>query len=228
MHLLAILLGLVQSQETAASPTGPLWQIGDPSITANTGQCGVATYPTAASANFLLVKAAGCMRNQLNPIGNGGSGVYLLNAGQTYTWNFQTVTHMGIDSGKFTQRLVWQIHDYACGLLPVTVLGIQNLAGGANGQTWYLQSGNGTETLPYVEGATDTWKITALISLTGTGKIRAWHNGVQFASGSGKTFSCGAKPWFNFGPYMWNWTNGATSTLTQVGILFKYMQMTSP
>lgn len=156
MHLLAILLGLVQSQETAASSTAALWQIGDPSITANTGQCGVATYPTAASVNFLLVKAAGCMRNQLNPIGNGGSGVYLLNAGQTYTWSFQTVTHMGIDSGKFTQRLVWQIHDYACGLSPVTVLGIQNLAGGSNGQTWYLQSGNGTETLPYVEGATDT------------------------------------------------------------------------
>jgi hypothetical protein len=229
MHVLAMLLGLMQPQVTAASSTGTLWQIGDPAITANTGQCGVATHPTATSAEFVLVKNAGCMRNQLNPIGNGGSGVFLLDAGQTYTWSFQTVTHMGIDVGKYTQRLVWQIHDYACGLSPITVLGIQNLAGGENGQTWYLGSGNGTETLPYVEGATDTWKITVLISSTGTGHIQARHNGTQFADGSGKTFTCGAKPWFNFGPYMWNWTNGNTvSSLAQVEIRFNYMRLTSP
>jgi Polysaccharide lyase len=229
MHVLAMLLGLMQPQVTAASSTGTLWQIGDPAITANTGQCGAATHPTATSAEFVLVKNAGCMRNQLNPIGNGGSGVFLLDAGQTYTWSFQTVTHMGIDVGKYTQRLVWQIHDYACGLSPITVLGIQNLAGGENGQTWYLGSGNGTETLPYVEGATDTWKITVLISSTGTGHIQAWHNGTQFADGSGKTFTCGAKPWFNFGPYMWNWTNGNTvSSLAQVEIRFNYMRLTSP
>ncbi len=228
MQVLAMLLGLMQTQVAAAS-SGPLWQIGDPAITANTGQCGAATYPTPTSADFVLVKASGCMRNQLNPIGNGGSGVFLLNAGQTYTWNFQTVTRMRIDAGKYTQRLVWQIHDYACGMSPVTVLGIQNLAGGQNGQTWYLESGNGTETVPYVEGATDTWRITALISSSGTGHIQAWHNGAQFANGNGRTFACGAKPWFNFGPYMWNWTNRtAVSSLTQVGILFKYMQLISP
>jgi hypothetical protein len=133
-----MLLGLMQPQVAAAS-SGPLWQIGDPAITANTGQCGVATYPTPTSADFVLLKNSGCMRNQLNPIGNGGSGVFLLNAGQTYTWSFQTVT------------------------------------------------------------------------------------------GDGRTFACGAKPWFNFGPYMWDWTNRtAVSSLTQVGILFKYMQLTSP
>jgi hypothetical protein len=219
----------MQPPSTAASSADALWQIGDPAVTANTGQCGAATHPTATSADFVLVKNAGCMRNQLNPVGNGGSGVYLLNANQIYTWSFQTITRMGIDSGKYTQRLVWQIHDYGCGLSPITVLGIQNLVGGGNGQTWYLQSGNGTETLPYVEGGTDTWKITVMISSTGTGSIKAWHNGAQFANGSGKTFTCGAKPWFNFGPYMWDWTNRtAASTLSQVGILFKYMQLTSP
>ena len=226
---LAILLALLQPQATAASSNGTLWQIGDAAITANTGQCGVATFPTATSANFVLVKNAGCMRNQLNPVGNGGPGVFLLNADQTYTWNFQTVTRMGIDVGKYTQRLVWQIHDFACGLSPVTVLGIQNLTGGAKGQAWYLHSGNGTETLPYVEGATDTWKITALISSTGSGHIRAWHNGVQFADGSGRTFACGPRPWFNFGPYMWDWTNRtAVSSLSQVEILFNYLRLTSP
>lgn len=217
MHILAILL------------SGVLWQIGGPAVTANNGQCGAATFPTATSANFVLARNPGCKRNQLNPIGNGGSGVFLLNAGQTYTWSFQTVTRMGIDAGQYTQRLVWQIHDYGCGLSPVTVLGIQNLTGGTGGQTWYLHSGNGTETLPYVEGATDTWKITVLISSTGTGRIQAWHNGVQFGNGNGRTFACGAKPWFNFGPYMWDWTNGtAVSSLTQVEILFNYMQLTSP
>jgi hypothetical protein len=93
-----------------------------------------------------------------------------------------------------TQRLVWQIHDHACGMSPVTVLGIQNLAGGQNGQTWYLESGNGTETVPYVEGAADTWMITVLISSSGTGRIQAWHSGVPFANGNGRTFACGAKP----------------------------------
>lgn len=229
MYALAILLSLMQPQVTAASSTGVLWQIGDPAITANTGQCGVATFPTATSADFVLVKNPGCKRNQLNPVGNSGSGVFLLNAGQTYTWSFQTVTRMGIDVGKYTQRLVWQIHDYGCGLSPVTVLGIQNLTGGPNGQTWYLHSGNGTKTVPYVEGATDTWKITVLISSTGTGHIQAWHNGAQFSDGDGRTFACGARPWFNFGPYMWDWTNGtAVSSLTQVEILFNYMQLTSP
>jgi hypothetical protein len=228
MQVLALLLALMQPQVAAAS-SGPLWQIGDPAVTANTGQCGVATYPTPTSADFVLVKDSGCMRNQLNPIGNGGSGVFLLNAGQTYTWSFQTVARMGIDAGKYTQRLVWQIHDYACGMSPVTVLGIQNLGGGQNGQTWYLESGNGTETVPYVEGATDTWKITAVISSSGTGRIQAWHNGAEFANANGRTFACGAKPWFNFGPYMWDWTNRtAVSSLTQVGILFEYMQLTSP
>ena len=227
MHELAMLLGLLKPQGAVASAPDVFWQIGDPAVTANTGQCGVATYPTATSADFILVKDAGCMRNQLNPVGNGGSGVFLLNSGQTYTWNFQTVTRMGVDVGKFTQRLVWQIHDYACGLSPVTVLGIQNLAGGANGQAWYLESGSGTKTLPYVEGATDTWKITALISSTSTGHIQAWHNGVKFADGSGRTFACGAKPWFNFGPYMWDWTNRtAASSLTKVGIRFNYMRLT--
>lgn len=120
MHVLAILLGLMQPQVTAASSTGTLWQIGDPAITANTGQCGVATHPTATSAEFVLVKNAGCMRNQLNPIGNGGSGVFLLDAGQTYTWSFQTVTHMGIDVGKIhpafgladSRLCLWLIADY--------------------------------------------------------------------------------------------------------------------
>lgn len=210
----------------AAATTNPLWQIGSSAITANTGQCGTATYPTATSADFVLVKGGGCMRNQLNPVGNGGSGVYLLNAGQTYTWQFQTTTHMGIDTGKYTQRLVWQIHDYSCGMSPVTVLGIENLTGGSTGQKWYLQSGFGTVTVPYVEGATDTWKISALISSSGTGHLQAWHNGVQIADGSGRTFTCGAKPFWNFGPYMWQWVNGgATSSLSRVEILFDNMEL---
>ncbi|MGB6601591.1 MAG: hypothetical protein WBE77_10970 [Candidatus Cybelea sp.] len=83
--------------------------------------------------------------------------------------------------------------------------------------------------MPYVEGATDTWKITALISSSGTGRIQAWHNGVELANGNGRTFARGAKLWFNFGPYMWDWTNRtAVSSLNEVGILFNYMQLASP
>lgn len=213
-------------------PSGvPLWQIGDPSVTANTGQCGVATYPMPTSVNFVLAKNPGCMRNQLNPVGNGGSGVYLLNAGQSYTFNFQTVTHMGIDTGKFTQRLIWQVHDYACGSSPLTVLGIQNMAGGPNGQTWYMQSGDKVWTAPYTEGATDTWKITVVPSTSGTGSIAFYRNGILVGSASNiNTFACGAKPWWNLGVYQWNWAGqgSGVSSLTQVEILFNYAKLTSP
>jgi hypothetical protein len=170
------------------------------------------------------------MRNEMNPVGNGGSGVYRLTPGATYSWTFQTVTHMGIDTGHLSQRLVWQIHDYITNgaiCSPLTVLGIQNMTGT---QVWYLQSGNGTVTLPYTEGATDTWKITAVLSNTGSGHISIWRNGALVDSGAGATYnSCSSGgPWWNFGPYMWDWTNGnAPSSLTSVEILFNSMVLTS-
>jgi hypothetical protein len=168
------------------------------------------------------------MRNQLNPIGNGGSGVYRLNDGQTYTFSFQTVTHMGIDSDNYTQRLIFQIHQYGCGVSPNTVLGIQHFPG--QNQVWYILSGGQTFTLPYTEGGTDTWQLTAKIAGDSSGTEQWWHNGVLVASTTGSNFICGTDPFFNFGPYMWNWVNqgGGVSTLTSVAILFNYMKVTSP
>lgn len=208
------------------TPSGTLlWQVGDSYVDSNTGDCGTPAI-TGTSIYFDLVKNPGCMRNQINPVGNGGSGTYALNVGQTYTWSFQTVTHMGIDTGKYTQRLIWQIHQYVCGDSPITVLGIENMSGTPTGQVWYFSSGFGTVTMPYTEGATDTWQITANISDTSSGSITLYRNGAKVAGGSGPTFTCGATPFWNFGPYMWDWTNGnAVSSLTNVAIQFNYMQL---
>ena len=165
------------------------------------------------------------MRNQLNP--DNGSGVFRLTPGQTYTWTFTTVTHMGIDTGHLTARLVWQIHDYACGDSPLTILGIQNITGT---QVWDLASGNGTETMPYTEGATDSWVITALISDTASGHIRAYRNGVKIVDTDGPTYNACSQggPWWNFGPYMWDWVyNNAPSSLNSVEILFTSMALTA-
>jgi hypothetical protein len=219
-----------ETSQTPAPPTstGVLWHVGDPAHPASGGQCGAATYPTATSANFLLVRGGGCMRNQLNPIGNGGSGTYFLNPGQTYTWTFQTVTHMGIDTGKFTQRLIWQIHQYDCGLSPNTVLGIENLTGGSTGQRWYWLAGGKTFTMPYTEGGTDNWEIIAKIENASSGTERLYRNGTLIANTTGSNFTCGSKPFWNFGPYEWQWVNGgASSSLTRVEILFNNMQLSS-
>lgn len=221
-----------------APPTVPpgaaLWQIGGPGVVANTNQCPPSgpTFPTPTSADFVLVKdGTKCSRNQWNPVGNGGSGVYLLNSGQQYTWLFQTTSKMGFDTGKFTQRLVWQIHDYGCGGSPLTVLGIQNFVGPSGPQVWYMSAGGKTWETPYTEGATDTWKIVVTNSTTTTGSAAFYRNGNLIGSASNiRTFVCGAKPWFNFGPYMWNWIgNGSgTSSLTRVQITFDYLKMQSP
>jgi hypothetical protein len=199
-------------------------------VIANTGQCGAPTFPAPTSVDFILNKNPGCMRNQMNPDDGRGLGVYRLTPGATYTWTFQTVTHMGIDTGHLTQRLVWQIHDYITNgsiCSPLTVLGIQNFTGT---QVWYLQSGNGTWTGAYTEGATDNWVISLTMSTSGTGHITASRNGVQIVNGSGATYNtCSSGgPWWNFGPYMWDWTNhNAVSSLTSVEILFNSMVLTS-
>jgi hypothetical protein len=216
--------------QTSLKPASPslLWDIGDDAHVASDGQCGAATYPTDTSADFVLYKGGGCMRNQLNPIGNGGSGTYFLNPGQTYTWTFQTVTHMGIDTGKYTQRLIWQIHQYNCGMSPNTVLGIENITGGSTGQRWYWLAGNKTFTMPYTEGATDSWQVVAKIENASSGTERLYRNGVLIANTTGSNFTCGAKPFWNFGPYEWQWVNGgAASSLNRVEILFRSMQLSS-
>ena len=222
------------SRATTTSGENPLWQIGDAWIPANTGQCGAPAFPTPTSADFALVKnGTSCERNQLNPVGNGGSGAYLLTPGKSYTFSFQTVTRMGIDTGKFTQRLVWQIHDYGCGTSPYTVLGIQNMTGAPDGQTWYFQTGaqgKSVVTLPYTEGATDSWKITVIPESSDTGHVTASRNGAQFIDQQDQVFACGAAPFWNFGPYQWNWVarGSGVSSLTQVGIRFNYMELTTP
>jgi hypothetical protein len=231
--LVIVAVGSAITQGLSASPAAsadasPLWQIGGSWVVAQDGQCGVPTFPTPTSADFVLVRnGASCKRNQLNPVGNGGSGVYRLNEGQVYTWRFVTVTHMDIDKGKYSQRLVFQIHQYACGSSPNTVLGIQNLT---DTQVWYILSGGKTITLPYTEGATDTWQFTARIAGDESGTEQWWRNGVLVASTAGSNFTCGTKPFWNFGPYMWNWVGqgGGTSKLNQVEILFRSMQLTSP
>jgi hypothetical protein len=219
---------VTQASQVPAS-SSVLWHVGDPAHAATDGQCGEATYPTATSADFVLVKDGGCMRNQLNPIGNGSTSVYFLNIGQTYTWTFQTVTHMGIDTGEYTQRLIWQIHQYNCGMSPNTVLGIENMTGGATGQRWYFLAGGKTFTMPYTEGATDNWQITAKIENASSGTEELYRNGVLIANTTGSNFTCGSSPFWNFGPYMWNWVGqgGGVSSLTRVEILFNSMQLTS-
>jgi hypothetical protein len=213
----------------ASTSSSVVWHIDDPAHTATDGQCGAATYPTATSADFVLVKSGGCMRNQLNPIGNGSPSVYFLNPGSTYTWTFQTVTHMGVDTGQYTQRLVWQIHQYACGMSPNNVLGIENMAGGTTGQRWYFLAGGQTFTMPYTEGATDNWQITERVDNSSSGTEQLYRNGVLIANTTGSNFTCGTKPFWNFGPYMWNWVNqgGGKSSLTRVEILFSNMQLSS-
>jgi hypothetical protein len=218
--------GEIPSAVAIAATTPPvLWQIGSPWVIANTGQCGTPTFPTPTSADFVLVRnGMSCQRNQLNPVGNGSDSVYRLTDGQVYEWDFQTTTNMGIDSGKYSQRLIFQIHQYACGASPNTVLGIQNLTGT---QEWYILSGGKTVTLPYVEGATDTWKFVAKIAPDSTGTEQWWHNGTLAMDTTGSNFTCGTNPFWNFGPYMWNWLNqgGGTSALNQVEILFDYMTL---
>lgn len=211
---------------TSPAATSYLWQIGGPWQVATDKQCGKPTFPTPTSADFVLVRnGTNCERNQLNPVGNGGSGVYRLNIGQTYTWQFQTVTHMGIDSSNYTQRLIWQVHQYACGVSPNFVLGIQHFPG--SNQVWYFLSGGHTKTMPYTEGATDTWEIVAKIENASTGTEKLYRNGVLVANTTGSNFTCGGDPFWNFGPYMWNWVNqgGGVSTLNRVEILFKYMEL---
>lgn len=231
--ILVAVVGSVLAQLLSVSPglsasVPRLWQIGGSWVVARDGQCGAPTFPTPTSANFVLVrKGTSCKRNQLNPVGNGGSGVYRLNDGQVYTWHFVTVTHMDVDKGKYSQRLVFQIHQYACGNSPNTVLGIQNLTGT---QVWYIRSGGKSITLPYTESGTDKWQFTARIAGDATGTEKWWRNGVLVANTTGSNFTCGKKPFWNFGPYMWNWVGqgGGTSRLNQVEILFRSMQLTSP
>jgi hypothetical protein len=162
------------------------------------------------------------MRNQIQPIPDS------LTPGETYTWAFQTTTHMGIDSPNLTQRLVWQIHDNVSGsqiCSPLTVLGIQNFGGP---QVWYLASGAGTWTGTYTEGATDAWRITALVSNAPSGgHIIAYRNSVKIMDGPGPTYnlcSQNRRPWWNFGPYMWDWARSSDpSILNSVEILFDSM-----
>jgi hypothetical protein len=203
-------------------------------VIANTGQCGTPTFPTQASVDFILDRNPGCMRDQLNPVGNGGSGVYRLNPGATYTWTFTTVTHMGIDTGHLSQRLVWQVHDYITNgaiCSPLSVLGISNGFDGTSVQKWYLQSGGGTVFVPYTEGATDTWSVRLVMSTSSSGHTTWTRNGVVVLDKAGATYNtCSSGgPWWNFGPYMWDWTNGnAPSSLNHVEILFQSMVLTTP
>jgi hypothetical protein len=224
------------SPSATASPAGNIvWQVGDAWVIANTGQCGTPTFPTASSIDFILNRNDDlCMRNQFNPVGNGGSGVYRLNIGQTYTWHFTTLTHMGIDTGHLSQRLVWQIHDYITNgaiCSPLSVLGISNGFDGTSVQKWYLQSGNGTKYIPYTEGAVDNWTIRAVISNGSSGHFTVTRNGVVVDDGAGPTFNTCTNnaPWWNIGPYMWDWVHhNAPSSLNSVEILFSSMVLTQP
>ena len=138
--------------------------------------------------------------------------------------------NLGVDTGKFTQTLFWQIHDYACGNSPNTVIGVQNMVGGPNGQTFYFQTSGHTWTAPYVEGATNTFKIVAVPSDSGGGSITFYLDGKLIGSATNvNTFACGAKPWWNFSLYDWDWTNGnAVSSLTMRAMLFNYMRLSAP
>lgn len=163
-------------------------------------------------------------RNQMNPT-SGGS-LLRLTAGTTYDWKFQTVANMAPDVND-SQNLIWQIHDYNAGTSPITVLGTQNINDGTT--VWYFHGGSGTWKGTYKQGETDNWEIQVKIATDSTGTEKLWRNGVLVSSQTGANYSTSSQgyPWWNFGPYEWDWksthSSGQISNLTSLDFVFNQM-----
>ena len=163
-------------------------------------------------------------RDQMNPTQNGS--LLRLAPGTTYDWKFQTVANMASDA-NYSQNLIWQIHDYNAGTSPITVLGTQNINDGKT--VWYFHSGAGTWKGAYAPGETDNWEIQVKISSSSTGTAKLYRNGVLVSSQTGANYSTSSQgdPWWNFGPYEWDWksthSSGQISDLTSLDFAFNSM-----
>jgi hypothetical protein len=215
-------------------------------MTANTNQCG-SPVRTGSSFTFnLKLDGTNCGRNQAMPIGNGGSGVFILNPGKVYTWTFHYVDGtpnggapgMGTDRGE-AQSLIWQMHNYASCSSPQTTpsLGFANNGNGIGSgpQTWVWASGAGNRLYswagPYTPGEQDDWKIQVLVSQTAAGWEKVWRNGVLVVNMSGlPNYNCANGVWWNFGPYKWRWESpdAGGSSMTEVNATINGMTLTSP
>ena len=215
---------------TPSSGTG-IWQIGDSYVlpAQSDGQYQAPTFINGGSgANFQLTRnynGTNNYRNQMNPTQSGS--LVRLSPGSTYNWKFQTVANMASDA-NFSQNLIWQIHDYNAGTSPICVLGTQNINDGKT--VWYWTCG-GTWKGSYTEGATDTWQIQATISDTSSGLEKLYRNGSLVASHTGANYSTSSQgnPWWNFGPYEWDWKSnhpsGQVSNLSSLDFVFNYMML---
>jgi hypothetical protein len=160
----------------------------------------------------------------MNPTQSGS--LLRLSPGVTYDWKFQTVANMAPDV-NYSQNLIWQIHDYNAGTSPITVLGTQNINDGTT--VWYFHGGSGTWKGTYTQGATDTWEIQVKIAADSTGTEKLYRNGVLVSSQTGANYSASSQgnPWWNFGPYEWDWksthSSGQISNLTSLDFKFNYM-----
>jgi hypothetical protein len=210
-----------------------LWEIDGDSRPPNwkratDGDCGKLQFPTDSSVYFDLKKdGTSCSRDQLNPWGNH---LWQLTPGQTYKWRYETITHMGVDRTPWADRLVWQEHQgdagsNGCPLSPITSLHITT--DGSSVQKWWFEQNGHVAELPYSEGATDDWVVQAKIADNSTGWTKAWHDGKLILSTTGPNYPAGcAAPFFNFGPYEWQWTNPKIhDSLTEVAILFRQMRV---
>ncbi|HET9031211.1 MAG TPA: hypothetical protein VFN49_13645 [Candidatus Aquilonibacter sp.] len=219
----------------AAADTNPVvWRAGDPAlgrwIPATSGQCG---RPINTRARFIFSlsydPAAGCMRNQANPIDAGGNAVYLRD-GLRYTWTFRFIdgTPYLAQAAKAgpdhdARSLIWQIHGNIETGPPCTALRFTN---GDNDvtyddQRWGFSTCNGTVWHGrYEPGESDEWKIVAVISRGPDGMTQLYRNGVLQFTDRGANYHDShptpgdpqGYPWWNFGPYKWIWKDNPTNS----------------
>lgn len=221
-----------------ASPTAgvtSIWHIGNSYVLPSTSD-GDYQKPTSIDSNngidFSMTRnynGTNNYRNQVNPTNSSGS-LLRLTPGTTYDWKFQTVANMAPDVNG-SQNLIWQIHDYNAGTSPITVLGTQNINDG--GTVWYFHSGGGTWKGKYTQGAVDNWEIRIKIASDSTGTEMLYRNGALVTSQTGANYSTQSQgnPWWNFGPYEWDWkstaTSGQVSDLSSLDFVFNQMNFGS-
>ena len=226
------------------------WKLGDLYVLpdAGDGQCGTPLFfvvgGVVSAVGFTLTKgtngSGACTRNQLNPLAGSTTTLYFT-PGNTYEWDFTTITNMRVDPIAYDDRLVWQLHQGApistgsgCALSPITALHITtlpNTTGSGTTQYWnfvYNTNGIGVK-LTYTEGGTDTWKVQALISNGADGYhgfTKVWRNGNLKLNYSGPNYSTGCHiPWSNFGPYEWMMADTNYQGPTTVNISFDSMNI---
>jgi hypothetical protein len=217
-----------------------IWQAGNAALghwtAATTYQCGMPVQNGASFSFNLKRNGTQCGRNQAFPVDSSGSAIRLTDGAQ-YTWTFDYVdgTPSGAGPGMGYDRdarsLIFQVHPYAGGN-PCASLNFFNGATIGGTQQWELMNCSGTVWRgSYTPGEHDSWKISMIISQTSAGHIWLYRNGVKVADVPGATYnnSGGGQggPWFNFGPYKWQWESSSTaSSTTQVNATINNMTLT--